>query len=363
MSRCLMTSGRHARFAFTTVELLTATAVSAVLMGLLVPAVQNARESARRLECQKNMSQIGQALLGHELSEGKLPPATESKDPGAVYPWTQPSWMTAILPRLDHQAVADKLDATKSVADAANRNYRSAKLQVMLCPSDREFNKKPFNGSRYGMGDDWARGNYAVNGGQANMSATTWDKVKYRGLMGCGRSVRKVPDGMSNTILLGELRAGFDEIDPRGSWAMGDSASSLWTVGSGHYNDENSSWAAYPGADCNGPNPANMFRMDQDDIVSCNDIWAKYSFEYVAATQVMGCWPGASYPGNRVNSQSAVRSLHYAGVNICMGDGSVRFVSDYVDTNGRIDQDPPRFSIWDRLLSSADGQPVPGNAF
>lgn len=345
---------------FTIVELLVVIALIALLISLLFPAMQSARESARSTLCRNNLRQLGQALGKYELDNRSFPPATESSDPGTA--WTKPNWVAAILPRLGAQSLVDRLDRTKSVADAANLPYRSANIEAMLCPSDL-LNRLPYNGSRYGKSDGWARGNYAVNGAQTNMCAPNgpgWALKKYRGMMGCSVAVTgaTVIDGQSNTILVSEMRTGLLEIDPRGTWAMGDSASSLWCVGSGHYNDEAGPYSQWPGADCNGPNPANMFRMDQDDIVACQDIRDKIGYDRLHGVELMGCNPSSGY-----NGQSAVRSKHPGGVNVCMADGSVRFISDYVDTNGRVDFEPPRFSVWDRLMSSADGQPISGDTF
>lgn len=351
------------RTGFTLVELLVVIALIVMLIAILVPAVQGARESARTLRCRNNLKQIGAALVNYEFSFKRFPPATDwngVSTTGFTTPWSRPNWVASILSRLGHQPLFDMLDTSQSMAAEANRPFRSRRLPIMLCPAD-PFNETPFNGTKYfGMNSGWARGNYAANGAQVTMDSTGsgFTNKTFRGMMGVGTAATPdmVSDGMSNTIMVCEIRAGLEEVDPRGTWAMADSASSIWGAGSFHWN-EGGPW---PGADCNGPNPANAFRMDQDNIVSCRDIFNSPMRDLYFQQELMGCWPDMS--GN-YNSQSAVRSRHLGGVFVCMADGSVRWISDWIDTNGRIARNPPIFSVWDRLMASADGQPVPGDSF
>jgi prepilin-type N-terminal cleavage/methylation domain-containing protein len=349
------------RAGMTLVELLVVIAIITLLLGLLIPGVQSARESARMLQCRNNLRQLGQGLANYEHAFKRFPPATEwsGSSSGFTNPWTRPNWVALILARIEQQAVFDSLDSTQSIAAESNRRFRGTSLPVMLCPSDFS-NATPFNGTRYhGMSDGWGRGNYAATGSQVTMgSSTAWSNKAFRGMMGMGNAVTPdmVTDGMSNTIMICEIRVGLQEIDPRGTWAMGDSASSVWGAGSFHWN-EGGPW---PGADCNGPNPANMFRMDQDNIVSCRDIFNSPRRDEYFQRELMGCWPDMN---GSYNSQSAVRSRHRGGVFVCLADGSVQWISDYIDTNGRIGRNPPLFSVWDRLMASADGQVIPDGAF
>ena len=371
MNECSAPWVRRRPVAFTLVELLIATLGVGLLVGMLLPAAQAAREAARKAQCQANLKDVAQALSSHELANGTFPQASEwggAADSASSRPWDRPNWVAAILPRLDHQPIADHLDRSQSIAAPGNEKFRKSKVETLLCPTDTFFNRKPFNGSQYAMGDNWARTNYAANSSLFYLSPTAcgggsseWQNNTYRGVMGCGVAVgaARITDGLSNTILVCEMRSGLDEIDPRGSWAMGDSASCLWAAGSYHWNEVGSAWGAYPGVDCNGPNPANAFRMDQDNLVSCDDLLAKLGHDYAIKKELMGCWQ----PSQPYNNQSATRSLHPSGLNVCFADGSVRWISDYIDTNGRIAKSPPIFSIWDRLIASADGATVPGDAF
>lgn len=355
------------RRGLTLVEILMVIGIIASLACLLLPALQGARELARLFRCRNNLHQVGKALTLHEWSFKRFPAATEwsgGREPGFHAPWTRPNWVAKVLPHLDQQALYDSLDASQSIGAPANAEFRGTRLPVMRCPSDR-FNDTPFNGSKYAMGNGWARGNYAVTGSQKNLNAaddSLWKKT-FRGMMGLGRAVSAddVTDGLSNTIMVCEVRAGLEEIDPRGTWAMGDSASSIWGAGSFHWNEAGEGpWGAFPGADANGPNPANAFRMDSDNLVSAADLMAGSKLDMYFKQELMGFWP--DYRSDH-NNQSAVRSQHRSGVLVCLADGSVRWICDYIDTNGRIARNPPIFSVWDRLMASADGQAVSAEAF
>ena len=143
-----------------------------ILIALLLPAVQAAREAARRLQCQNNLKQVGLAVLNYESATHWFPPSSQwTAAEAASLPFHdlsvfRPNWVALVLPYLDQQPLWDSLDATQSLTVAANARFRGAWLQVMLCPSDT-FNRMPFNGSKSGstaaMGDGWARGNYAAN--------------------------------------------------------------------------------------------------------------------------------------------------------------------------------------------------------
>ena len=240
-------------------------------------------------------------------------------------------------------------------------------LSVMLCPSD-PFNRTAFNGSANGglsnLGDGWARGNYAANASLAQMNDTLcldygngvlscgayaksygWTSDRLRGVMGANVSLRMadVHDGASNTIMLGEIRAGLYAGDPRGVWAMGTAASALWGHGS------------YMG-DGNGPNSPGI---GGDDIPGCDIITAAVGYSTLVSER-MTCFESDGYFGH---NQEVVRSVHENGVYVCMCDGSVQWISDFIDVAGNITANPPVYSVWDRLNLSSDGAAIPASAF
>jgi prepilin-type N-terminal cleavage/methylation domain-containing protein len=122
------------RCAFTLIELLAVVAIIGLLIALLLPAVQSARESARRTSCQNNLKQIGIALLSYESSNQALPPAG--------LPISEISWIVLVLPQLDMQSLYDQFsfaaDQYNTVAHPNNRkNFLAFQnpLPMFLCPS------------------------------------------------------------------------------------------------------------------------------------------------------------------------------------------------------------------------------------
>jgi prepilin-type processing-associated H-X9-DG protein len=348
------------------VELLVVIVIIGILIALLLPAVQSAREAARRAQCQNNLKQLALALHNYHGSYQIFPPSSNWNGIPAESGNTSqlsPNWVIAILPFLEQQALFNRFVFTKPgtqtpvyITDPLNAVARGSQLPVMLCPSDR-YNSKPFNGSSApskgtsSMGDGWARGNYAANGGlgymQTNGTAApgSWTQSIWCGVMGANLSLslEGIKDGTSNTLLLGEIRAGVTSYDCRGIWAMsGGCPSALWAHGSM--------------GDDNGPNSN---QPAADDSLTCTDV--QNAVGGVAALQKMGM---ACSGGNWPNWQQTARSMHGGGVNVALADGSVRWINDYIDiSSGNITNNPPTFSVWDRLNLSRDGQPLDSSKF
>src|SRR5215210_777713 len=136
---------RKSRGGFTLIELLVVIAIIAILIGLLLPAVQKVREAASRLKCQNNLKQIGLALHNYEGANGKLPPLYPGTAPGSTafnykYTW---SVLAQLNPYLEQTAIYNSMDLTQPMYDATNQitsQNRFAvvqKVPIFLCPSDR----------------------------------------------------------------------------------------------------------------------------------------------------------------------------------------------------------------------------------
>lgn len=357
------TPARRIHLAFTLVELLVVITIIGILISLLLPAVQSARESARKVQCSNNLHQLGLALQAYHTDYRIFPPSSVWKTNGLVdiNRTAQPNdgglaenWVVLILPQLDQQNLAKSFNLLKPIPDASNAVARSTVLQVMLCPSDI-YNQKPFMGSASPgktdkLGDNWARGNYGANASLDYMfsggpvgTGSSWANRYARGVMGANVSLRvdDIHDGASNTILVGELRAGIIPQDTRGVWAMsGACPSALWSHG-------------YI-SDANGPNCS---QINSDDPRACTDIQTAVGGATALVQLGMSCWTG-----NSNDVQQTARSMHTSGVNICLADGSVRFISDFIElgTNGT----PPQcLGVWDKLNLSNDGQPLDASKF
>jgi prepilin-type processing-associated H-X9-DG protein len=152
-----------------------------------------------------------------------------------------------------------------------------------------------------------------------------------------------IHDGTSGTIMLGEIRAGLIPQDTRGVWAMsGACPSALWCHG--YVQDDN------------GPNCAQVWA---DDCRACTEVQAAVGGEQALVRAGMPCWPG-----NGPDWQQTARSLHPQGVNVCFCDGSVRFISDFVQLGVQYGpQAPSSLGVWDKLNLSNDGETISGSNY
>lgn len=373
-------AGSNRNPGFTLVELLVVIAIIGILVGLLLPAVQSAREAARRSNCIANLKNVALAQHNYHDTYGRFPPAYQAfpRDPsnptGQLESFggtnknapLRPNWAILSLAFLEQQPLFDSFvfeDASGmpiQMRDSLNSNARATVIPVMLCPSDPNTNI-PFEADWAGEGA-WARGNYGINMLQSNnlWDMRAWDNDDGPGRQGYGprRGISfvntglkfgQITDGTSHTVLLAEMRAGLVGIDPRGTWALGQCAASA-------HCDHAVSWtqtvnSCDPGA--------------TDLLVNAKDVIAEVGAEALRSECM---YP---YAGGAYSYRSTVRSVHPGGAMVALADGSVRFVSDYIDkgtyqdTSGanytNVYNDPDQFRIWERLNISNDAYPISGD--
>lgn len=136
-----MTDFRRRPTGFTLIELLTVIAMIALLISLLLPAVQQAREAARRTQCRNNLMQIGLALSNYMIAHDVLPPGTQDVT-GPIQSvegaGRHMGWITQILPYLDQRNAYEQIDFGVSVYDARQAAARRHLISTLLCPTDPE---------------------------------------------------------------------------------------------------------------------------------------------------------------------------------------------------------------------------------
>jgi prepilin-type N-terminal cleavage/methylation domain-containing protein/prepilin-type processing-associated H-X9-DG protein len=334
----------HAR-GFTLIELLVVIAIIAILIGLLLPAVQKIREAANRMKCSNNMHQLALALHNYNDVNNNFPPAAYA---GPNVGWNDesnigPNWMIMILPFVEQ----DNLYRTYSTSiqnyiswytmngaagtfnDQTWRAIATSTVKTYQCPSDPQINN-PFNRLPGPAGaQNWTRSSYAANAGPAYGGASvngaspnitipgTSTVIAAGGVMtvnfGDSVGTLSVEDGTSNTIMVNHVRAGLSNNDPRGVWALGMFGAS-YTGGC-------------PQGDCYGPNDTGD---NSDDVTGCTNN-SKIN---------MGCWNGGY-------GQANGRANHSGGINVGMGDGSVRFLRSTID-----------LTTWALLQSRNDGMTI-----
>lgn len=343
---------------FTLIELLVVIAIIAILIGLLLPAIQKVRDAASRLRCQNNLKQLSVGLHNYHGAYGKFPPAVMMKKSGTgnVTNVNQaegqnfgPNWVVLILPYIEQQNLYDTVSASvETYMQDGNTNWRSIRgnvLNTMICASEAQFSARFWPGIT-GFAN-WGRGNYGANafgihqnssrawnstenGATPKLTANPWPAAwttdplvvplgtQGGGVMcinfGATLTGNGIADGSSNTVLLGELRNGGSAgpTDARGTWALGFPGASVIAG--------QSSW------DCRTPNNKDN---QSDDIgpggANRPDL-------------AMGACEGCAF------QQAQSRSRHTGGVTIAMCDGAVRFVRDSISQanwwalNGRDDQ-------------------------
>ena len=333
---------------FTLIELLVTIAIIGLLIAILLPAVQMAREAARRSQCKNNMKQIGLALHNYHDAHNILPPASIWRGRGEPYgagmvplgaydrvatgisPGSEPdrlqaNWLMLLLPQLDQSTVYHSFDLNQPVDADANTLGRTTSIPVLKCPSDG------LNGGNHERalltgthGHEYARGNYAMNLFCEDIAVNNSpNQLKYGhpdlltknatitggGIGGVNVSVRfsEFPNGLSNVVGVDEIRAGVSSLDPRGTWAFGMVGASITA-----FNDR-------------GPNPKDR----ADGLTSCTLMQVLLSASELDR-RGMPCDGTGSTPANFLAS---ARSQHTGLVHCLMMDGSVNAVSDSIDDN------------------------------
>ena len=349
---------------FTLVELLVVIAIIGILVALLLPAIQAAREAARRSQCQNNLKQLSLAHLNYETTHRGLVYMAKlwsTADLEAAYPvaadrvggwYDDHGWYITLMPFIEEASLTSLGNPDKPLSNAANEFVRKAFVSVHACPSDLglQRNEWPIN--------VWARvrSNYLVNAGN-----TVYGQHSVGGCPGLFPACRefgggpfiprkpnrlaKITDGTSNTLMMAEALV-LPETETWGG-PYSDAQTALGGQVFTGYNTPNS---REPDALCRQGewwgNVQNGW-IEQQLPVTATGTPAQ---PVTPARGVVGDPVLNSSPGNMHKQQHiAARSKHSGGVNASRCDGSVGFIIDDIDP-----------LVWDNMCSAASGKPLGG---
>jgi prepilin-type N-terminal cleavage/methylation domain-containing protein len=348
---------------FTLVELLVVIAIIGVLVALLLPAIQAAREAARRSQCTNNLRQFGLAALNYESAKKEFPIGRKN---GKItntkgQPDTASQWghFALVLPYVEQQSIFRGVDLS---VHTDTSDVRLIKIDMLICPSDPEDRMNNDTCSSGGKWLDAGRSNYHGNGGSQPGQTVAVSpapspppkepanlELQFRevnnGIFVTNRTIkmREVTDGTSHTAMYSEAIKGDGDkntIEVPGDWfhisGLNQTATQVYTA-------------------CNGVTPGtggNQFPCRGRNWVHGDYTTTRYN--HVMPPNAKSCTQGGGLTAIEVNEDggaTTASSQHNGGVNLACADGSTHFVSDSVDV-----------LVWN-AAGSRDGEEALGDPY
>ena len=292
----------HPQVGFTLIELLVVITIIGILIALLLPAVQAAREAARRAQCVNNLKQIGLALHGHHEALGRFPQGVIYNPPSGVYTH---GWWIPVIPYLEQQNIYDKFDQKgrtdpNTAFSAVNITViTNLKLAVLICPSSRLPVAVPWSASLKLPQSDYV----GISGSTKHPTAATWthkgyspdDIVSHGGVLphDKSRTIAEIKDGTAYTMAVAE----------QSDWcvdAAGQENDCRSTCGSFHFG---------------------YFRDGNPRLCNVTTVRHPLNTKSSAAAGVSGS-------GSWQLNNNPLQSAHPGGVMAAFADGSAHFLSE-----------------------------------
>ncbi len=311
---------RKQRVGFTLVELLVVIAIIGILVGLLLPAVQQAREAARRMQCSNHLKQLSLATLNYESTHNRFPTGRT---------FIGHSTHALILPFIEQSALGNLVDMSNAWNHANNDIARGSKVSVFLCPSD------PVTAVPVGQ----APTNYRFNQGSGilfQLAPTVASDPNF------GFPNPNGPIMPTNYVKIGEIIDGLSNTALLSEHGIGDFSNAISSPTDTFWPQTNPATPDQAVRDCAAINPRDL-SFQRNSNVGAPWLQSSHSISlyfHVAPPQSRSCM----FPPGRISTTA--KSYHTGGVQLARCDGSVSFQSQSID-----------LATW-RAIGSRDGGEV-----
>jgi prepilin-type N-terminal cleavage/methylation domain-containing protein/prepilin-type processing-associated H-X9-DG protein len=289
---------RARKAGFTLIELLVVIAIIAILIGLLLPAVQKVREAANRMSCTNNLKQIGIALHNYHSAYNHFPPGSTTEGFTAT---------SQLLPYMEQNNIYNQINFTVSATNVANSGPTATAIKTLLCPSDAIFPPQGYGGNNY-FANYGSEPHFFQNSTIANGVFALRDTPCL--------SVLVITDGTSNTAAFAELKKGDfnNAIYSPPDWLNASSLGAPTTADQAY-------------ALCQGINTANLsYQWYSAGGEWLNDSNTGTAYTHVGLPNSINC----GFPSNLRFDVNA-SSYHIGGINLLFCDGSVNFITNAID--------------------------------